>query len=404
MLLRFAWRNVWRNKTRSGLITGSVAVGLMSGIFLSGLYQGMMAGRRRDVIQRETSHLQLHHPLFRSDTEGGYSITGPDRIDSVIRRLIPGAQVSARMVVSAMIASSTGTSGVTAFGVVPEQEDKVTQLESWLTAGGFGDDRKIHSVIIGRKLAQKIGVHVGSKIILTFPDCDNTIVAGAFRVTGIYETRNSTIDKTRVYVRFGDLEKLYGSTDTCQEIAVLLPHDELMETTRIQLTGTFPKLHVETWKELAPEVAVMIETTDDYSIIFLTIVMLTLLFGIINTMLMAVLERTREIGMLVALGMSRRRIFQLILLETVLLTFSGAPIGLFMVWALIRRWFESGLDISGMAGSTMSGYGFSTMIYPEFPTSSLPQVLLIVSATALLASVLPAVRSAGLQPADALRS
>ena len=133
------------------------------------------------------------------------------------------------------------------------------------------------------------------------------------------------------------------------------------------------------------------------------IIMFALAFGIINTMLMAILERTREIGMMVALGMNRLRLFMLVLLETVFLTIMGAPLGLLMAWLATEYFNKRGIDTSSFAGETMSSFGFSSIIYPEFPFDYLTAVLTIVVLTALISCIFPAVKSGRLQPVEAMR-
>ena len=131
--------------------------------------------------------------------------------------------------------------------------------------------------------------------------------------------------------------------------------------------------------------------------------MIALAFGIINTMLMSVLERTREIGMLSALGMNRIKVFNLILSETILLTLVGVPLGFLISWITIDYFSTAGIDISSFSGAAMSGFGFSSIMYPEFPGARIPTVMIIVISTALLSSLFPSLKAIKLQPADALR-
>ena len=147
----------------------------------------------------------------------------------------------------------------------------------------------------------------------------------------------------------------------------------------------------------------MVGVVDQYSAIIMVIIMISLAFGIANTMLMSVLERTREIGMLSALGMNRVKVFTLVLSETVLLKLVGIPVGITVAWLVIYYFGRMGIDISSFSGEAMSGFGFGSVIYPEFPTSSLTQVMMIVVGTALVAALFPSLKAVKLQPADALR-
>jgi ABC-type antimicrobial peptide transport system permease subunit len=159
---------------------------------------------------------------------------------------------------------------------------------------------------------------------------------------------------------------------------------------------------VERWEEISPETDLMVRTVNQYSYIIMIIIMFALAFGIINTMLMAILERTREIGMMMALGTNNWKIFSLVLLETLFLTLIGCPVGILSGW-IVASWYNShGLDLSGMGRDMMSSFGFSTMIYPEFPVDKLPGVLFIVVSTAFVSCLFPAFKALKLRPVDAL--
>jgi ABC-type lipoprotein release transport system permease subunit len=239
--------------------------------------------------------------------------------------------------------------------------------------------------------------------VLTFTDKENSIVSAAFRVAGIYRSDNTPLDERNVFVRTTDLNRLLSMKNECHEIAILLKDDLSVDRVKAALQQKYPELQIETWEELSPETKLMIDVTDSYSIIFIGIIMLALMFGIINTMLMAILERTREIGMLVALGMNKVKLFFLVLWETILLTLAGVPFGFVLSWLAIHYYHLHGIDISSFSGAAMSGFGFSSLIYPDFPWTKLLTVLYIVSSSALLASLFPSYKALRLEPVEAMR-
>lgn len=403
MIVSMAWRNIWRNKVRSVVIITSIALGLVAGIFIMGLYDGMLTDRLNTVIRQEVSHLQLHHPEFQKDYEAIYSIEHAMEIVELIRSEDYVKAVSARTIAHGMLATSTGSAGVQITGVQQDDEHLVSRLNDKLIEGeGLVGDRR-NPIVIGKKLADKVKISLGSKLVLTFTDREYNIVSAAFRVTGIYQSANAPLDERNVYVQSADLNRLMLLEDACHEIAVLLNSDNELVVAQQKLSGRYPELMIENWQQLSPETKLMIETTDTYSIIFIGIIMLALMFGIINTMLMAILERTREIGMLVALGMNKLRLFLLVLWETVLLTLAGAPFGLILSWLVIMYFNQSGIDISSFSGAAMSGFGFSSLLYPEFPWLKIPLVLYIVGVTALLASLFPSYKALRLVPVEAMR-
>jgi ABC-type lipoprotein release transport system permease subunit len=367
------------------------------------MYQGMLSSRLRTVIDREVAHLQIHHPQFKDDYEARFTIQAGDSQLSKLKRMSEIKALVRRSVTSGMLTTSTGSSGVQVLGVEPEQENIVSQLKSKLIEGDGFVSSKRNQVLIGKKLADKMQLKLGHKLVLTFTDKENTIVSAAFRVAGIYQTDNTPLDERQVFVAFTDLNRLLGIDNDFHELAILLNSDQALDSLKVKLQQLLPGNLVETWREISPETQLMIETTNQYSFIFIVIIMLALAFGIINTMLMAILERSREIGMLVALGMNRVKLFFLVLWETVMLTMAGVPFGFGSAWFIVQYYNNVGIDISSFSGEAMSGFGFSSLIRPEFPWSQLVIVVYIVISTALFASIFPSIKALRLQPVEAMR-
>ncbi|MBL0358241.1 MAG: FtsX-like permease family protein [Chitinophagaceae bacterium] len=243
-----------------------------------------------------------------------------------------------------------------------------------------------------------------SKLVLTFTDTSGAIVSAAFKVAAIYQSGNTSLDERNVYVTMNDLNVLLTTGPAFHEICVLLNNDHAVPVIQQQLQQQFPLLRVESWREISPETDLLVKTTDQYSYIIMVIIMFALGFGIINTMLMAILERTKEIGMMMALGTNKIKIFTLVLLETFFLTLAGTPVGMSVGWLLTDYYNKHGLDLSGMGREMMGSFGFGTTIYPEFPWDKLPGVMLIVFVTAIIACIIPAIKALKLEPVEALRS
>jgi len=403
MIVQMAWRNIWRNKMRSLVIALSVAIGLFAGLAVLALHKGMLKSRVRTVIDAEVSHIQIHHPEFKKDFEPQFTIGGKDQILENIRSSDLVKALAPRSVTQAMLATTAGSAGVQVNGIVPGPENEVSRLDRKIREGNGFSQHKKNEILIGRKLADKMKLRPGSRLVLTFTDTGASIVSAAFRITGIYQTDNAPLDERNVYVNMNDLNELLGIGSSFHEIAILLKNDHDLATAQEELKNRYPGELVESWKEISPETELMVSTMDYYMFIIIGIIMLALAFGIINTMLMAILERTGEIGMMVALGMNRPRLFSLVLLETIFLTTIGIPLGLLIAWLATGYFNKTGIDTSSFAGETMSSFGFSSIIYPEFPVEELPVVLTIVIITALFSSILPALKSGRLQPVEALR-
>lgn len=403
MILIMAWRNIWRNKMRSIIIMLSIALGLFAGIAVLSLYKGMMRSRVRTVIDAEVGHLQLHDSNFKKDYEPAFVISNGLEILKKIRRMQGVKFAAPRSITNGMLATATGSAGVQINGVEPQDEYNASQLKAKIVDGKLFDSTKKSEVMIGKKLAKKMKLKTGSKLVLTFTDSSGTIVSAAFRVVAVYESNNAPLDERNVYINIHSMNELLTTGNAFHEIVVLLKRDEDVPLLQQQMQQQFSNYKIESWKEISPETDLMVQTTDQLSYILMTIIMFALAFGIINTMLMAILERTKEIGMMVALGTSKLKMFLLVLSETVFLTLAGAPVGLLIGWLVIKYFNKHGLDMSGMGREMMSSFGYSTLIFPEFPSDKLAGVLLIVCCTALLSCLFPAIKALKLQPVEALR-
>jgi ABC-type lipoprotein release transport system permease subunit len=402
MIALMAWRNIWRNKARSLVIMISIMLGLFAGISVLSLYKGMIHARVRTVIDREAGHIQIHHPKFKEDNLPRFVIEDTSAVLQ-IRQMPQVSLVTARAVTSGMLTTASNSAGVNILGIKPDEEKLLSKLDQKIVEGTYFEGDTRNPIVIGKKLATKMKLKLKSKMVLTFVDTTNTMVSAAYRVVGIYESDNAPFDERMVYTTHRNLTALLATGGTSHEIAIILKRDEDLAATASILHQHFPALSVETWKEISPETELMVDTTDQYSYIILIIIMLALAFGIINTMLMAILERTREIGMMVALGMNKVRLFSLILFETLFLTFAGTPMGFIGSWILINHFNRNGLQFSSMDEEVLRSFGFQNLIYPEFPWDKVLGLVIIVAATALLSGLLPALKALRLKPTEALR-
>lgn len=403
MLFTVAWRNLWRNRTRSLLILLSVAVGMWAGAFIMAIYFGMGNSRLRIAIDKEVSHIQVHHPKFEDDQEAIFNFS-----ENAVRELLqvqPKVKAfSLRSVTSGMLATASGSQGVQVIGIDTAAENATRGFREFMVQGSFFDTIGRKPIIIGHKLSDKLNIPLRGKVVLTLLDTANNMTAGAFRVVGIFETTNARHDEMNAFVLKKDLDQLLGTHGRAHEAALLLENDADLDTVFASLNSKLPELKVETWQEISPETALVVESLETYNLVFMGIILLALSFGIVNTMLMAVLERMREIGVLMALGMSRLRLFGMILFETVLLTIVGAPLGILLTYGTVAIVGRTGINLGAVAEDMMKDFGYDAIIYPELPFDSVVQVLYLVVIAAVLSSIYPAWKAIRLHPVEAIQS
>lgn len=403
MLIIIAWRNLWRNRTRSLIIVISVALGMWAGTFLNAVYYGMGKSRLRIAIDHEVSHLQIHHPKFGDDQDAKFSMN-PDSLRATLGRMAEIKAYCLRSVAAGMLATASGSRGIRVNGIDPSAEQVTRNLAAFVRQGSYLDTTQRNRALVSTKLAEKLKLEIGNKIVLTLLDTAGAITSGAFRINGLYKSENAPQDEINIFVLKRDLDRLIGTTGRVHEAAILLQQDEQLTAVYTGLKVALPNLKVERWQDLSPETALVLSSLDTYSLIFMAIILLALSFGIINTMLMAVLERTRELGVLMAVGMNKWRVFGMVVSETVLLALIGAPVGLLACWLTVAWLNHTGIDLSVIMGEVMRDFGYAVIIYPELPWHNVLQTLELVVCAALLAAVFPAWKALRLRPVVAIRS
>lgn len=401
MLLKISWRNVWRSKLRSSVIMGAIALGMWGGIFTLSLMFGMVQQRFHDSTKTEISHIRIQDRDFAENPKVEHILPNGRQVLAAVRAE-PNVEFAAgRAVVMGMASSAVAGTGVTISGVIPADERQLTDLFSKITAGDYLADGKKNQIVVGERLAHKLKVKLRSKIVLTFQNKEGVITVGAFRIGGMFKTVNSRFDESQVFVRADDLAGLLGTEGEIHEIALLAGEREAIDGLAASLQEKFPQLKVETWADIEPSLAMMNSMMNSTLYIFMGIILFAVLFGIVNTMLMAILERFRELGMLMAVGMSKPNVFFMIVFETIFLAITGGTIGLAAAGLTIGFYGQRGIDIS-IVGEGMASFGMSDRLYPFLSGEYYPILGVMIIFTAIMASIYPAVKALKLNPAAAI--
>lgn len=404
MIWSIAWRNIWRNRTRSLVVILAVTLGLFGTLFLVALSNGLVEQKVDSAINNEISHIQVHHPQFLKENSLDHNMPNGEDLRKKVSTIAGVEAVSSRLRLTGMATTANNGTGVTINGIEPETEKRVTRIHTAIIDGDyFEKESRTPKILISKKLAEKLKARVRSKIVLTVQDREGTLTYGLFRVAGIYKTSNSMFDEMNVYVEKNDLSSLVlADPEVSTEIAVLLSKTENTDRVKEELQAKFPSLEVMSWKELDPMLTGISSMMDQFSYLIMVVILIALAFGIINTMLMAILERTREIGMLMAVGMNRGRVFRMIMLETVFLSLVGAVIGIIISIAVIQLTSINGINFSAWAEG-FEQIGYSAHLFPTLAYSFYVVLTIMVLITALFASIFPARKALKLNPAEAVR-
>lgn len=405
MTWSIAWRNVWRSKTRSIVMIAAIAVGLAAGIFLMAFMNGMYNSRIETATKSELSHIQIHAPHFTDNNETDLYIKDGIDLAEKITALDSVEASSPRLIAESFIMAAHGTGGGKLLGIDPEKEKMVTDIWDHLTDGTYLEKTtRMPPILVGEKLAKKLRLKVGTKINVQLVDNKGDLSSKGYRVSGIYKTTNTGFDEMHLFVNIVDLQAQIGmEANAAHEIAVLLKENGHATLVKPSIQKIAQNQDVQTWKEISPEMSLLTDSMEQYMYIFVMIILVALCFGIINTMLMAVLERVKEIGMLMAIGMNKRKVFFMIILESVMLTLTGGVFGI-LIGLVVSKIFEvNPINLSAFSQG-LESYGLASEIPTIFPTQSLGILVFLVILTGLVSAIYPARKALKLNPAEATRT
>ena len=401
VLTRLAWRYLWRNHRRTLIMVSAVAIGVWSMIFMTALSRGMVDQVIEDGVSALPGHVQVHNPEFLDDP-------------SVVNRILIGdgelagifdasdfKAWASRVRVPAVIASEYESRGVTLLGIDPVAEKAFGYISYEDIEGRFLEDVDDNGIVIGRELADKLETRIGKRVVLMSQDPDNEIADRGFRVVGLFETDVTAFEEGNVFIGKRTAQKMLRIGDTTTEIVFLGDNYRDVEPTYDKVVGSIDgALDVSRWNEVATYLGSMLTVMDGFVFIFMVVIFLALSFGLVNTLVMAVFERVREIGLMLALGMKPSSILGQIIIESMLLLLVGLVIGNLLAVATIQP-LRGGIDISAVAEG-MEMMGAASVLYPRLYVSDMILANVIVLSLGFLASLSPAWRASRYEPVEAI--
>lgn len=400
LLATLAWRNLWRHTRRTLVILFALALGVWSMVALAALVRGSLEQQLETNIRNLVGHIQLHAPGYRDDPviEHRFPPPGPALRD--VLDAPPVAAWAARVRVPAVVSSERESAGVTLVGIDPVRERGLSFIPEAVTQGRYLESADEPGLLLGRRLAERLETELGRRVVLTSQDVHHRIADRGFRVVGLFEAQPRAMEEGFVFIGIATAQHMLGLGDAVSEVALRAANRDRLEGVLGRLRDAAPELDVQPWTVLEPLLTLTAQITNVFLVIWYAIVFVAMSFGLVNTLLMAVFERTREFGLFQALGMPPRQILGQVLAESLILLALALVLGNAAAWATIAA-LAGGIDLSAVAEG-MELIGVAPVIYPAWSATDLVAANTLVFGLGLLASLYPAWRAARYVPIEAL--
>ena len=401
-LFKMAFRDLGRNRRRTFFSALAVGVGLALLILMSSVVEGEMGGAIEDAIRLQSGHIQIRAATYdenKSSLKWDDLVADPDQIASQIGQFPQVKAATPRLYASGFLTSGNQSAGARIVGIDPASAANDPYREGVIGGSYIGaDDRD--SILIGKPMAEKLKLSAGDKVSVSVNTANGDVLEQTFTIKGIYTTNTTSFDSGTVFMPLAKAQAMTQTENHASAVFILL--NNTADTTAVLAAiPVVPNLKVLDWKELNPLMVDWESMAKSYISIFYMIILAITASVIINTLIMSVYERTREIGILSAIGMRGGRILWLFLIESSLLAVGGVILGV-VFGVLGTMWFNvNGFYIGNMG---LSGIVIRDTIYAKMTVDNIINLTILTFIATLLSGLYPAITASRLEPVQALRA
>lgn len=403
--LSLAWRNVWRNPRRSILTLMAIGFAAMLLVFMLSFQFGAYEDMINASVRLATGHLQVQAPGFNDRPKIRKTIQNVPDVLAALSRTRGITAFSPRSQTFVLASAGSRTRGVLAMGVDPETEKNVSTLPGQIRQGRYLSADAPNTVIVGQYLARRLNIGIGRELTLLGNTKDGSIAATVVTVRGIFQSGIDAFDRSTLQMPLADFDRLFAMGGAVH--AIVATTDRLKHIgpikTALRAEPALNNLAVLDWADLTPGLKQSIQLDLVSGIIMYIILIIVVAFSILNTFLMAVFERTREFGVMMAIGTPPGRLVRIMLMESLAMTGVGL-IGGMVLGYLVTAYFSSAGIPMGGAADLLAQYGISGRLYPRLSALSLLTGPLIIGVVTFLTALFPALRIPRLKPVEAMKA
>jgi len=405
--VKMAWRNIWRNPRRSVLTISAIAFASLLLVFMLSWQFGSYTTMINASVKIQTGHLQVQTKKFKEKRDIRLVVNDPSAVGAILERTPAVADFTFRTSTFSLLSSTQRTYGAVVIGIDPAREARVSTIASLIRQGNYLAEGDGAQALVGKLLAKNLRVGVGDELVVLGQARTGSVAAGVLKVKGIFSSGQNEFDRSAIHVPLNYFQDVYEMDGTVHEVVVLadvlehVPQIKKAVSDSIKEIDGGAHLTVLDWTELMPGLIQAIQIDLFSGFIFYIILIVVVAFSILNTFLMAVFERTREFGVLLALGTAPGRLVKLLLIESFGTTLLGVVFGI-IAGSLITWYFQvHGIIISG-ASEIMGHYGLPEKMYPQLSVLSISVGAGIVLVITLLTALYPAFKARRLHPVQAM--
>jgi ABC-type lipoprotein release transport system permease subunit len=399
-----AIRNLIRNRRRTTITLLTMIFGIATLTLLSALNDGWLSQMKTNFILSFTGHLQIHAKGFEASQNLRDSISNPEAVSGFMDTYPEIIGWTQRIRTSGLASVSGSSTGVQIMATDPEQETWVTSMDQNVTSGEWLRPGVSKDLLLGKTVAQNLGAKLADRVVLMTQRPSGEMVSEVYYLRGIIETGAPQIDRTLALISLNGAQQWLQMEQAVTDIVIRAEHHDQTDTLyRLFVQQLSEQVYeIMPWQELDPMVRQWLEFSDAYGLIILFVVILLVLTEILNTMLISLHERQKELGVMIAIGTQPHQIFLMLLFEAVLLIFIGAVLGYLTASLIVMLLADSGIDLTGYANAFEFFY-MDPVIHPQLTQNSAIKILLATLVAALLAGLYPAWKATRLSVSQALR-
>jgi len=402
-----AWRNIWRNPRRTLLTMGAIAFSSLLLVFMLSFQFGSYETMINASVKIHTGHLQIQAKGYQAKKNIRRVVTDPAAMGNILKKIPQVVAYTYRAQAFSLVSSKKRTYGIGVTGIDPVREARVSHLKSLIRQGRYLSEGDTDQALVGELLAKNLRVGLGDELVVLGQGYDGSIAAFVVKIKGIYRSGMDEFDRASIQIPLRFFQDAYTMDGAVHQVVAIAQSLSDISAIKARITSWLSSLNpdyplaVLDWEQLMPGLRQAIEMDLISGIIFYALLVLVVAFSILNTFLMAIFERTREFGVMMAIGTTPGRLTKLLLIESLTMTMAGIVAGI-LIGCLVTLYFQvHGINLGGSA-ELLSQYGISGLIYPRLSLLSIMIGPCMVLAITFFAALYPALKVRSLRPVEAM--